>query len=1182
MTVEVRILGSVEVTRDGARVDVRGDRQRTLLAMLALTPGQPRQLDRLVDAVWAESTLPADPRPAIHTCASRVRRVLGDHTIVSRGGAYVLEVPSQAIDAQRFDLLVDRAMQSTCTVVERIEVLGEALALWRGPALDGLAHFDWARADATRLDERRAHAEDLLAEALLESGRAVESIARLEAAAERQPLRERTHHLLMSALHAAGRQAEALRVFQGYRRRLATDLGLEPGEALVQLDRRIANGSAAAETGSPVVFPTARGYRLLERIGEGAFAEVYRGLQPAVGREVAIKVVREELANRPEFIRRFEAEAHLVARLEHPHIVPLYDYWREPYSAWLVMRLLRGGTLEDRIAHGRMALDDVIRMATQVGGALETAHRAGVVHRDVKPANVFLDDEGNSFLGDFGIAHTDADARIGALTADFASLDSASLGSPVYAAPEQLRRQPVGPPADIHGLAITVYEALVGHHPFHLAASEAEILRRHLVDPLPRVHEVRDDVPPAIDAVLARATAKRPEDRHATAGEFVLDLAAAAAGCPRVPTDDGPTVPVIAGNPYKGLLAFQEADAADYFGRDSVVDRLIERMNRHDAAGRFVVMVGPSGAGKSSALRAGLLPALRAGRIPGSDTWFVTTMMPGNDPFDELESALARVAGTSVGALAEVMRSGPRGIARAVRQVLPDEASELLLVLDQLEELFTLCADPAVRQQFAAGLVAAIGEPHARLRVVASLRADFYDRPLRIPELATAVEQGTVALTPLAAHELEDAITEPARRAGVTFEPGLVVRIVADVLDQPGALPLMQYALTELFDRRTATTMTTDAYHELGGLAGALGHRAEAIHDSLDHHARDIARRVFTRLVTPGDGTADTRRRVPRHELGTDPAIDHVIDAFGRARLLAFDHDPTTREPTVDVAHEALLREWSRLRGWLDDDRDGLRVHRHLTTAAAGWGRLRSRFRRALPRRPARRRDGVGGRSQRRPERDGVCIPRAVASCAPRSDDRRAPVTPSAPAPAGGHCVHRRGCDHRRRARHGRPASGGGSTSARLRRLRARLALSGPRRTSSATLPRPPLSTPPCSEMLRNRTCSMARPHAWLRSRRRWSTTTCHSPSSWPQRLMPEPTRPRRWVRCTTRCGGPMTCSASCLAIRTGAGCHLRSRRWTTARWRWRTRPTVSRCTTSTPCSGSARSRSTTRSRTSC
>ena len=148
-----------------------------------------------------------------------------------------------------------------------------------------------------------------------------------------------------------------------------------------------------------------RGYVLLERIGSGAFANVYKGRQPSVGREVAIKQIRAELANRPDFIRRFEAEAHLVARLEHPHIVPLYDFWREPGSAYLVLRWLRGGSLEQRLANGPLAFDRVVKLVAQVGSALSTAHSGGVIHRDVKSANILLDELDNDYLSDFGIAH---------------------------------------------------------------------------------------------------------------------------------------------------------------------------------------------------------------------------------------------------------------------------------------------------------------------------------------------------------------------------------------------------------------------------------------------------------------------------------------------------------------------------------------------------------------------------------------------------------------------------------------------------------------------------------------------------------------------------------------------------------------------------------------------------------
>ncbi len=450
---------------------------------------------------------------------------------------------------------------------------------------------------------------------------------------------------------------------------------------------------------------------------------------------------------------------------------------------------------------------------------------------------------------------------------------------------------------------------------------------------------MRPELPERVDEVFASATAEDPCARHASAPEFAADLDAALSARIVLPDQlhQRRRATWIGRNPYKGLLPFQEADAPDYFGRGRLVDRLLVRLGRTGADGRFVALVGPSGAGKSSVIRAGVLPALRRGGTRGSATWFVTTMLPGTHPFEELESALARISGGAVGGLAELMHRDVRGVARAVKQVLPTADGELLLVIDQFEELFTHCRDDQERHRFIDGLVDAVDDARSRLRVVVTMRADFYDRPLSSPALAALFERGVLSLAPLAPDELEQAIVEPARRAGAGFEPGLVARIISDVVDQPGALPLLQYLLTELFDHHDSGTLTLRAYERLGGLSGALSRRAEQLYLSASADERDAVRRLFTRLTTPGDGVEDTRRRVLRTELDATDAVWTVIESFGAARLLAFDHDPGTRTPTIEVAHEALLRAWPRLRGWLEEDRDGLRLHRHLTGAAAAW-----------------------------------------------------------------------------------------------------------------------------------------------------------------------------------------------------------------------------------------------------
>jgi serine/threonine protein kinase len=237
-----------------------------------------------------------------------------------------------------------------------------------------------------------------------------------------------------------------------------------------------------------------RGYRLLEQIGDGAFGVVYRATQPQIGREVAIKAVLPELANHPDFVRRFEREAQIVARLEHPHIVPLYDYWREPDAAYLVMRFLRGGSVETLLEAGPLEQSRAASILDQVAAALSAAHRQGIVHRDVKPGNVLLDEEGNAYLTDFGVA----------LDAGSPERSSGTMirGSPGYLSPEQVRLDPASPQSDIYALGIVAYEMLAGTHPF-AGTSLLALLDRHLRDALPSVRDARPELPRAVDDVIA-------------------------------------------------------------------------------------------------------------------------------------------------------------------------------------------------------------------------------------------------------------------------------------------------------------------------------------------------------------------------------------------------------------------------------------------------------------------------------------------------------------------------------------------------------------------------------------------------------------------------------------------------------------------------------------------------------
>ena len=441
---DVRVLGHV-AAGNGARTHaLGGPTQRRVFAALVARRREVVDVSALVDVCWPGAPAPDRAEHNIRTYVHRLRNALQEdgERLATVGTGYRLDLRPGELDLERFEELAGNARRAVATgdPVGALDAAGAAEALWSGRPYGELADEPWAIAEVARVNEARAGLVESRAEALLAAERPADAVAVTERAVRDEPLRERPRALLMRALYESGRQAEALRAFQEFRRYLIDEAGVEPSTDLVTLDRRIASGDLDGSTTPPVV----GNYELHERIGEGAFAVVHRATQASLGREVAVKIVRAELANRPEFIRRFEAEARMVAHIEHPHVVPLYDYWREPDRAYLVMRWMTGGSLEARLDDGAWTLDGTVELVEQIAGALDAAHARGVVHRDVKPANIMFDDSGRAYLGDFGIA----------LAADERARPEAALseGSPIFAAPEQLRREPVGPEADVHAL----------------------------------------------------------------------------------------------------------------------------------------------------------------------------------------------------------------------------------------------------------------------------------------------------------------------------------------------------------------------------------------------------------------------------------------------------------------------------------------------------------------------------------------------------------------------------------------------------------------------------------------------------------------------------------------------------------------------------------------------------------
>ena len=389
--------------------------------------------------------------------------------------------------------------------------------------------------------------------------------------------------------------------------------------------------------------------------------------------------------------------------------------------------------------------------------------------------------------------------------------------------------------------------------------------------------------------------------------------------------DDGALTPTEAFDavrravPYKGLQVFADDDAVRFHGRERAVEEVMSGLGRQS----FVAVVGSSGSGKSSVVRAGCMPRLREQGLA------LIVMSPGEDPLRTLAIAWARAAGSAAETLHQQLMADPTALAR-----LEPSGHGTVLIIDQLEECFTLCSDEQNREQF----LRAITHPTPGLRVLATLRGDFFGRASESAELAEVLRSGTVLMAPPTRAELRAVIEEPARNARLRLEPGLSDLILTDITDRPAGLPLLSHALRETWRRRHGNTLTISDYHEAGGATGAIARTADTVYARLTEPQRDIAKRIFLRLTALGEGAEDSRRRVSLNVLlaGGSQENQRVLHTLTAARLITADTDAEGHD-VDELAHEALLREWPRLRGWLDEDREELRSLAHLETAARDW-----------------------------------------------------------------------------------------------------------------------------------------------------------------------------------------------------------------------------------------------------
>ncbi len=680
-------------------------------------------------------------------------------------------------------------------------------------------------------------------------------------------------------------------------------------------------------------------YSVRNEIARGGFALVVQAWDEELESFVAIKILRQELARDEEIQNRFLEEARLLRRIRSAYIVTVHDVGRlNDGCPYFVMDYADRGTLASRLDRFSIVQDlhGITVLADALSNGLSALHEAGVVHRDVKPANLLfqlarrmphtgtkhensVNDQGAAsrlmsaderiLLGDLGIAKD---------LVKQSAITTVVAGTPLYQAPEQEgANTAVTPAADIYSATAMLWHVLFAKKP-------------------PKAGDLEDQlssIPSVWHDVFRQGMALDPLRRFSNIHDWCSAVSHAVSQqvIPSGVNQPIDVTPTTIRCPYKGLAAYQPEDANYFFGRETLIDELIRRIQLH----RVLIVAGPSGSGKSSLVRAGFVPALQAGALAGSDSWRLALFTPGRDPMAELYLQLKSLAPDDRTPISMDDLLAHPTMARHLGWTQGDSReSPLVLCIDQFEELFTL-APAAQRTQFTTALSAMSDPAHSNVRIVIVVRADFYGACAQIPWLAERITDNQVLVGPMTGAELRRAITDPARHAGLHLENNLVDAIVDEAGSETGSLPLVAHALVETWSRRRGNTLTLEGFHEAGGVAGAISQTADSTYEHrFDANERQATKRLFLRLVTPGEGTPDTRRILSRSDIDNDfqPEVMHkVVEYLTEARLLTLD------DTTVQIAHEALLRTWPRLRTWIEQSRDDLRTRQRISYAAAEW-----------------------------------------------------------------------------------------------------------------------------------------------------------------------------------------------------------------------------------------------------
>ncbi len=731
-------------------------------------------------------------------------------------------------------------------------------------------------------------------------------------------------------------------------------------------------------------------FKIMRLLRRGGMAEVFLARDTQLGRKVALKMVTTKMLGPQDLASQFLAEARTTAKFNHPNIVTIHAVGEHDSRPYVALEYLEGQDLGERLSERRLNLQEALRISLAIAEGLAEAHSHGVLHRDLKPGNVFIPRDGRIRVVDFGLALTVA-KKIESVADEDEAADCITpkspwlMGTPGYMAPEQWRQEQCGEATDIWALGIIIFEMCAGWRPFdELKPVSSATPTKPLSTKLQLPSDTTASTPPSPITPVAKMFDRLSRQKTRVCGPetppVLADVAEVSQALSKLVTRcltkdaaERPSAAEVADeireqlnleqrgqdsdlSPFRGLLPFAESHAHFFFGRDSEISAFVERVRLQPV----LPVMGSSGSGKTSFVQAGVIPRLRE-----QADWIVLQLRPGSRPFEVLSGRLSRRDSAMIhqlpdtsdsfdaiddhisidemddSILAQQLFETPRRLSLELRAIAEEQRCKVLLYVDQLEELFTLVDDNRVRARFMEAICTAADDPIDPVRVVFTARDDFLGRLATGPEAREVLSRVTViqAVDPTM---LEQVLVRPARAVGYRFEDDDLPREMATaVAGEPACLPLLQFAAQQLWEQadKKERVLQRSTYHAMGGVAGALAKHADGVLEGFSPEELVLARELLLRMVTGEKTRRVVRRRVALEGLGDEAA--HVLGRLTQARLVTIrkSRSEDKAEAKLELAHESLISTWHSLTRWVDESADEIAFLREVGQAAELWSK---------------------------------------------------------------------------------------------------------------------------------------------------------------------------------------------------------------------------------------------------